>query len=272
MKAAFLVAAFLLLSYCAAAEIGGASGTFASESKSVSIIRANETAPFVYRHGSDLGIYEIRLTVNKDVRAGRIDIQKTMAGADVPLPVNPRNGTVYKVLYVGKSGINDSSIEAAEIRFMVPKYWIRFHKINPETMTLARLNRKNWTGLETEKFAEDGSYLYFRAEVRNFSIYSIYGRKGRAQNISLQSAIHAANSTVSNESIKEEKAAAVRSTEQPLKVYFLPARKEEKYPVNAAPAIIAILLMGSGIILYVLSSRRLKVWRIRMKLKRMVRK
>ncbi len=285
MKAAFLVAAFLLLSYCAAAEIGGASGTFASESKSVSIIRANETAPFVYRHGDDLGIYEIRLTVNHEVKAPRIDLQKTMFGADVQLPVSPRNGSIYKVLFVVKSRqLNDSAITNAEIRFKVPKYWIKFNKISPDTVTLAMLNRTNWTNLATEKFAEDDGYFYFKTDVKNFSVYAIYGKKGVAQNLTLQSAADDANlaedssnmsgapeNKAASENDAEEAARAQESAETKQAAYFLSLRPEQKKGLVQNPSaislIIAALLLACGLGLYALSSRRLRMWRIRVKWK-----
>ncbi len=272
MKLTFLAIAFFLIFLIPVyAEIGGASSTFSTEAKSVSVVRANESTPFTYKHGADLGIYEIWLTTNRDVAAPRIDIQKTMLGADVAIPINARNGSIYKILYVAKSRLNDTSIVNAEIRFKVPAYWIKFQKINSDTITLAKLNKTNWTNIKTTKFAEDEGHFYFRANVTNFSVYTIYGKKGKWVNSSVSNVaslnVAASNDTAETE-IKPETSFQTKEDDLP-EVEYLPSLNEngKKYlPMPALiPFIIAILLLGGSVAYYVFSNKRLRVIRLRMK-------
>ncbi len=276
-KIILVVLLALMLPKLISAEVSSISGEFGAESKTVSVIKANSTAFFPFRHSDELAIYEIALSVRKEVRTVRIDIQKTMIGADTMLPVDLRNGSIYKVLIVKKVNINDSDMENAAIKFKIPNYWIRFHKISPETIRIGKLESKNWTDLRTAKTAEDKDYYYFLANVTNFSIYAIYGKKGIKGNYSENLPGINESSLQANETLQGNEA-QIREEEAPtLLTGALPVYKNRESRENSGLEIKSLFIISAALFLlalissfilhrFLLSSDK-RLWRVRMKRK-----
>ncbi len=84
----------------------------------------------------------------------------------------------YVEILVGNKAFESSdNIANGNIEFRVTRSWMTENDINPETISLNRLEDKGWKQLETENTGKDGDYYYFRTQTPGFSCFAITGEQ-----------------------------------------------------------------------------------------------
>jgi PGF-pre-PGF domain-containing protein len=89
------------------------------------------------------------------------------------------SGEVYKSfnIWVGNGGVATSkNIENPSVCFKVEKSWIQDKKIDQVSIALNTYNDEKWVQLPVNLLQEDDKFLYFTAEVPEFSSFAITGK------------------------------------------------------------------------------------------------
>jgi len=82
---------------------------------------------------------------------------------------------------VEKNGFKDSDLSSTTLDFKVEKAWIDENGIDPEKVSVYRLENNTWTMLTTTKSTEDDKYIYYSAvSPSGLSIFAISGEKKTA--------------------------------------------------------------------------------------------
>jgi|GEM_PF-1639506 len=84
----------------------------------------------------------------------------------------------YVEILVGNEAFEGSdNIVDGNIEFRVPKNWMAENGINPETISLNRLEDQGWKQLETEITGKDKDFYYFKAKTPGFSCFAVSGKQ-----------------------------------------------------------------------------------------------
>ncbi|MGV8076478.1 MAG: NosD domain-containing protein [Methanosarcina sp.] len=118
------------------------------------------------------------------IRIEEADVNETES-----LTENDSKAYRYVEILVGNEAFEGSdNIANGNIEFRVPKNWMVENGINPETITLNRLEDKDWKQLATEISEKDKDYYYFQAKTPGFSCFAITGKQNAASSFSEQKA------------------------------------------------------------------------------------
>lgn len=88
-------------------------------------------------------------------------------------------GEVYKYfnVWVGNSGYATSdNIDNPGICFKVEKSWLQDENIGQDSIVLNRYSNKTWEQLPATLLREDSEYLYFTADVSEYSFFAVTGK------------------------------------------------------------------------------------------------
>lgn len=92
-----------------------------------------------------------------------------------PASVEEADGEIYKYLEINKSGLDDTKIDSAKIRFKVNKEWILGESINISTIALERYNANVWNKLGTILAGSEDDFYIFESDTPGFSTFAITG-------------------------------------------------------------------------------------------------
>lgn len=104
-----------------------------------------------------------------------ITIVEMLKGKSTLVPELPP-GNVYKSmnLWVGNQGTaSPENIKNAITEFRVEKVWIALNSVDRVSIRMWRFDGEKWEELPTVEVAEDGTYVYFKAETSGFSPFAI---------------------------------------------------------------------------------------------------
>jgi PGF-pre-PGF domain-containing protein len=105
-------------------------------------------------------------------------VAEMLKGESALVPELP-SGEVYKSfnVWVGNGGVATSkNIENPSVCFKVEKSWIQDKKIDQASIALKTYNDEKWVQLPVNLLQEDDKFLYFTAEVPEFSSFAITGK------------------------------------------------------------------------------------------------
>jgi PGF-pre-PGF domain-containing protein len=96
-----------------------------------------------------------------------------------PYPTMPDpEGVVLSYLKISKTGITNTQLQEAEVRFQVPVPWLAANDIGQSRVFLRRDALGDWEALPTTYLSEDGEYAYYSALTPGFSYFVITGEGG----------------------------------------------------------------------------------------------
>lgn len=116
----------------------------------------------------------IRSVEFRSSRSGsvQIDVENVSQVPDV----EPPEGEIYRYYRIEVGDLPDSSVQAANISFSVPRDFIESRNLTPKAVSLQRL-KGTWQPLPTEFEGKNGSRLEFIAQTPGFSYYAVVARK-----------------------------------------------------------------------------------------------
>jgi len=155
---------------------GGSTARGAVSAATVKSVKAGEVAVFDFDRTLSEVVSEIDLSAKDDAYNVRISVE-TLKGkpyASMPEP----EGVVYNYLKLSPSGIRDSKIDRAELKFRVESSWLRENGIDPTAVKMVRNVDGGWDTLVTLKVGEDGEYAYYTAETPGFSYFAVIAEEG----------------------------------------------------------------------------------------------
>jgi PGF-pre-PGF domain-containing protein len=84
-------------------------------------------------------------------------------------------GKVYRNvnIWVGDEKFSPESISDANVEFRVEKEWIQASNVDAASIELLRYADGAWEQLSTSGLGEDGNYVYYTADVPEFSVFAI---------------------------------------------------------------------------------------------------
>ncbi len=118
---------------------------------------------------SDILSFSIKMPENATLE---ISIKKLDAPpSGIP---EPPEGKVYRYLEITFKDLKTGQeVEpSGYIEFRVPKSWIKEIDQDPKNIVLLKY-QNGWKELKTEKIGEDENYIYYKAEIKSFSVFAI---------------------------------------------------------------------------------------------------
>jgi PGF-pre-PGF domain-containing protein len=154
----------------------GGGGGGSAKGVTIKRINAGGTLPALFNLEDTGFITQIAITARDTVYNVKV-IAVPLEKKPYPSMPDPA-GTVLSYLKLTKSGISNTQMEKAEVRFQVPISWLGDNDINQETVSLQRDATNKWETLETEYLSEDDEYAYYAATTPTFSYFVITGEPG----------------------------------------------------------------------------------------------
>ncbi|MBI4010221.1 MAG: PGF-pre-PGF domain-containing protein [Candidatus Aenigmarchaeota archaeon] len=115
-------------------------------------------------------VSEITVSVKNDVTSIYININRL----DVkPADLSDAPGKVFRYIDIKPSGLPESAIDKAKIKFKVDKSWITSNNADPTKIVLKRFANGIWNNLVTAKVSEDATSITYEAETPGFSTFAI---------------------------------------------------------------------------------------------------
>jgi PGF-pre-PGF domain-containing protein len=146
------------------------SGGAAIESHTFNFIRAGTPATKEVSEGISVTISVRKTVANVDLAARETKKRPSQIAENA-------SGAIYGYIEINASGIDESSIEEAQIGFRVDSGWIENEGIDQETVKLQRYHDGSWESLETALETSDGDYHYYTAKTPGFSYFAITGEE-----------------------------------------------------------------------------------------------
>ncbi len=115
-------------------------------------------------------VASISITVKNDVTSVYVTVNKLDAK---PADVTEAPGKIFRYLDIKPSGLPESSIDKAKIKFKVEKQWITANNANADKMYLNRFANSVWNRLSTTKVLEGTDIITYEAETPGFSVFAI---------------------------------------------------------------------------------------------------
>lgn len=126
---------------------------------------------------SSIAVTNVNITVEDDASASNVGV--TVTAVTTPsfttpvLNVSGRSGRVYAYTEIDVTNLQNADIDAAIIKFKVPKSWLASNNFTVGDIALYRL-RTSWQALSTRNTSEDNSTVYFEADTTGFSLFAIF--------------------------------------------------------------------------------------------------
>jgi PGF-pre-PGF domain-containing protein len=118
-----------------------------------------------------MAMTSIEITAASTIVNGQVVVTQPAAlPATIPFAAGDK---VYKYLSVSTSGIPDSSVSSAKIRFKVAKSWMADNGAGTSDIVLSRYAGGKWNDLTTRQTNQDTNSYYFEADSTGFSTFAI---------------------------------------------------------------------------------------------------
>jgi PGF-pre-PGF domain-containing protein len=163
------------VSVTASASGGGGGGGAAApseptETQTVSGIQAGSSSTITLSN-TGLAMTSLEITAAATIVNGQLTITQPAA---LPATISAvTGGTVYKYLSVSESGISETAISAAKIRFKVAKSWMADKGAGTSDIVLSRYADGKWSDLTTRQTNQDSNSYYFEADSPGLSTFAI---------------------------------------------------------------------------------------------------
>jgi len=112
---------------------------------------------------------------------------------------------VYQYLEI-KSGLPESGLSSATLRFRMPLSWFTTNKIDRDSVRLLRYSN-GWMELSTKEISSDSGFAYYEATTPGFSFFAIVGIKPAAKSASVNETVQQevpSGDAQKEESVEEE--------------------------------------------------------------------
>ncbi len=112
-------------------------------------------------------ITQLQIVVKNPINGSTAFEFESLTAAPVTRPAN-----LYRYVKI-ESGVSDTNIKTAVLRFRIPMTWLEQNGKDPEKVKLQRYTGNRWTILTTAYEGEDDDYAYYRAGTPGFSYFAI---------------------------------------------------------------------------------------------------
>jgi hypothetical protein len=148
------------------------------ETKEISqtVITDGKEVKFDFKNNSTCVVY---LTFDSKKNVGNTTAIVEMLKAKSSLVSEHPSNEVYRYfnIWVGDEGYaNSTSIENPVVYFKVEKAWIQDKNINKTSIALNSYSAGKWEQLPVNLLEEDDRFLYFKAQIPEFSFFAITGK------------------------------------------------------------------------------------------------
>jgi len=160
---------------------GGSSSTTSSgqkETRTVNIAPEQPTT-VTMNNEEDHGVLDITIGVNSAANSVQVSVQK-LAGKPATVTQDV-SGTAYRYLEISKSGLLDTNVKDAKVRFQVEKSWVTENNIDVGSIALNRYSGGAWGELATTLVTSDETTYTFEADTPGFSTFAITGEPVAAE-------------------------------------------------------------------------------------------
>jgi PGF-pre-PGF domain-containing protein len=131
-----------------------------------------------FQKGSDHGVLSVVLETDSPASGVVVTVRK-LSGKPTSVSSNPI-GKVYNYLSISKSGLADSALKGAKVRFTVDSSWLSQNGYDASNVVLNRFNNGVWKGLVTTMTGSDSTGYTFEAETPGFSTFAVTADKTAA--------------------------------------------------------------------------------------------
>ena len=111
---------------------------------------------------------KISFAVKKNISNVKLEVEMITSN----IPVKLSNGKMRMYQYYSIKGLNETTINGADIIFRVKKSWLSENNIDKVILTRYK---DSWSNLETTKLGEDMMYETFQATTPGFGYFAIVG-------------------------------------------------------------------------------------------------
>jgi len=118
----------------------------------------------------DIPVTLLKVTVKDEISQLELDVSELTSKPSSPSEL-PRKA--YKYLKIDATGLSDDQIKEAKVRFRVEKSWFAETGFDFNDIVLSRWHNSAWNELSTHMTSQDGSYVYYEADVPGFSYFAI---------------------------------------------------------------------------------------------------
>jgi len=156
---------------------GAAAPSEPSETQGISGIQAGTSAT-VTMANPNLIMTSLEISAAELILNGQITVMQS-SGQPASIAVEA-GGKVYKYIIIDKSGIADTAIQSAKIRFRVLKSWMADNGYGTADIVLSRYSNGAWTDLTTRLTNQGTAEYFFEADSPGLSVYAIKAVKAAA--------------------------------------------------------------------------------------------
>jgi PGF-pre-PGF domain-containing protein len=148
-----------------------------SESKRFAKCVKDKPCIFKVQNSDILKFVEISFVPTVDLQNIDLIVREITSPGTLP-PVIEKETNVLKYTEIAGVGFQNSQVAQANLIFKVEKFWIANSNIEKQTVTLFRLEGRNWQKLPTRLVFEDNEFVYYESEsTALLSIFAIAGEK-----------------------------------------------------------------------------------------------
>lgn len=200
-------------------------------------IAAGKSATVNINKTEDVAVTQVIINVKNSVNNIQVVVTKL---AEKPAAVTQEvSGKVYHYIEVNKTNITDTSVNNATLRFKVEKSWLTSNNVNESTVALYRYDNNAWNKLETTKIGDlDTDNILYEAVSLGLSVFAISG---------------------------EQKAGTTPTTGAPTTNETQPPLTKEAPKAGGGKswvAIVAVIAVVAGIVLYLVKKKVIKLDKI----------
>lgn len=128
--------------------------------------------------GDGLGVEAVTVNVSEQVNDVTVSMNNHQ---NRPETISAPAAETYQYLSINASGLNDTAIERAAIRFSVNASWIQDNTINRSTITLERFHDGSWETLDTTYHGKNSTRYRFTAATPGFSYFAVQGQQNQTE-------------------------------------------------------------------------------------------
>ncbi len=155
-------------------ESSSSSGTSTSTGAGEFLFTSMNLEPEPIRHminidKPDIALDGIYFSIGVNLKDHKIKVKRLYS---VPENITKLHKVVYQFLKIDFN-LEDDKVIFADLKFKMPKKWIKYNNFTADDIALYRLHDGQWNELNTTLLNEDEQYYYYSARTPGFSLFAI---------------------------------------------------------------------------------------------------